>query len=341
MKVNIKDMTIGELKHFCTGRSLKEYRAKQLFRWCWKKDASSFNDITTISKKQRKELEEIAELPRLQKEKVLKSKDGTRKYLFKLRDGEYIESVFIPAGKRKTVCISIQVGCPLNCSFCMTGKSGFKRNLSTWEICDQVRRIETDVKKRVTNVVLMGMGEPLLNYENVMNAIEILNSDIGMNIGARKITLSTAGIVPGIRKLAEEPIQVKLAVSLNAPTDKKRDKIMPINKKYNIESLFNALKYYYEIKKRRITFEYVLIKNFNDTERDAKNLAEITESIPCKINIIPFNNIDSCEFKRPNMKTIKKFIGYLYPIAQAVTLRESRGGDVYGACGQLRRRNVK
>jgi len=324
---------------WCAGKEMEPYRAQQIFRWVWKKDKAHFKDITTLSKSLREKLSRECELPLLKKVKVLSSKDGTKKFLFALPDNESIESVYIPTKKRKTVCISTQVGCPLNCSFCMTGKSGFKRNLDVWEIVDQVRRLESEIGERLTNVVLMGMGEPLLNYKNVTKAIEILNSDMGMNIGARKITVSTSGIVPGIKNLAEYPLQVKLAVSLNAATDRKRDALMPINKKYNLTKLMQALEYYYEMKKKRITFEYVLIKGINDSIYDAKALAQLTKNIPCKINIIPFNPIDGVSYKRPGEKTIKRFIDYLYPIAQAVTLRESRGNDINGACGQLRSRN--
>ncbi|MCK4234622.1 23S rRNA (adenine(2503)-C(2))-methyltransferase RlmN [candidate division WOR-3 bacterium] len=338
MKTNLKNLTLEELKQFCAGEGLQSYRSQQIFRWIWKKDKNRFLDITTLSKKDREVLEEKAELPQLEIIKILKSRDRTKKFLFRLTDGETMESVYIPTKKRKTVCVSTQVGCTLNCSFCMTGRTGYIRNLSSWEIVDQVRRVESIIDERISNIVLMGMGEPLLNYENVLKAIKIINSELGMNIGARKITISTAGIVPGILKLAKEPLQIKLAISLNAATDAKREKLMPINKKYNLRKLFDALDDYYSIKRKRITFEYVLIKGFNDSLIDAKNLAEITEDIPCKINIIPFNSIKNSKFKRPSPIIVKKFIDYLYPIAQAVTLRESRGSDIEGACGQLRAR---
>ncbi|TES94422.1 MAG: 23S rRNA (adenine(2503)-C(2))-methyltransferase RlmN [Candidatus Cloacimonadota bacterium] len=336
MKTNLKNLTLEELKQFCTGEGMQPYRAQQIFRWLWKKGKADFLEITTLSKKNRVMLEQRAELPQLQKLEILTSRDRTVKFLFGLPDGETIESVYIPTKKRKTVCVSTQVGCPLNCSLCMTGRTDFVRNLLPWEIADQVRRVESIVGKRVTNVVLMGMGEPLLNYENVLKAVKILNSDMGMNIGARKITLSTAGIVPGIIKLSKDPFQIKLAVSLNATTDKKREILMPINRKYNLRKLFEVLEDYYRLKKKRITFEYVLIKGFNDSIKDAKELAAITEKVPCKINIIPFNPIGNKLLRRPDSKRIKSFVDFLYPIAQAVTLRESRGRDIDGACGQLR-----
>jgi len=338
MKTNLKNLTLEELKQFCIGKGIKPYRGQQIFHWVWQKNKTSFSKITTISKKMGEKLEEECEILNIQILKVLTSKDKTKKFLFGLPDGKTIESVYIPTKKRKTVCISTQVGCPLKCKFCATGVGGFIRNLSPWEIADQVRRVETIVGKRLTNVVLMGMGEPLLNYKNVLKAVEILNCDMGMNIGARKITLSTAGIVPGIRKLAKNPFQMKLAVSLNAATDTKRAQLMPINRKYNLRRLFDALDYYYEMKNKRITFEYILIKDTNDSIKDAKNLADLTRRIPCKINIIPFNPIKNSSFKRPVPKTIKRFINFLYPIAQAVTLRESRGTDIDGACGQLQSR---
>ncbi|TET18606.1 MAG: 23S rRNA (adenine(2503)-C(2))-methyltransferase RlmN [Candidatus Cloacimonadota bacterium] len=338
MKVNLKNMTIEELKQFCAGESMESYRALQLYRWIWKKDIDNFLDITTLSKKQREELESRIALPRLKVLEVLQARDKTLKFLFGLPDGNTIESVFIPTKRRKTICVSTQVGCSLRCSFCMTGKTGFTRDLSVWEIADQVRRVESIVEKRISNVVLMGIGEPLLNLKNVMKAIKILNCENGMNIGARKITISTAGIIPGIIALSQESIQVKLAVSLNAATDRKREILMPINRKYNLGRLFEALEDYYSLKGKRITFEYVLIKGFNDSISDAKRLASITENIPCKINIIPFNSIGPGKFKRPDPERIKKFINWLSPIAQAVSLRVSRGSAIGGACGQLRAR---
>jgi 23S rRNA (adenine2503-C2)-methyltransferase len=338
MKKNLKDLTIEELKQFCVGEGFESYRADQMFRWIWKKGKNSFSDITTISKKQRELLEEKAAIPTLKCLEVVQAKDRASKFVFGLHDKHIIESVYIPTRKRKTVCVSTQVGCSLKCAICMTGRSGYKRNLHAWEIADQVRKVESYVEERISNIVLMGMGEPLLNYENVLKAIRIMNEDLGMNIGARKITVSTAGIIPGIMKLSREPLQVKLAVSLNAADDEKRESIMPISKKYNLKRLFDALDEYYTEKGKRITFEYVIIKGFNDSLKDARMLAKLTERIPCKINIIPFNPIDDSDFRAPDSGKINRFIEYLYPIAQSVTLRESRGGAINGACGQLRSR---
>jgi 23S rRNA (adenine2503-C2)-methyltransferase len=338
MKENLKDLTLEELKQYCAGEGLEPYRADQIFCWVWKKGKNSFSSITTISKQQRVLLEEKASLPSLKLLQVIKSKDKAVKFIFGLNDGNSIESVYIPTKKRKTVCISTQVGCALQCSICMTGKAGFKRNLRAWEIVDQVRMVQSHVNERISNVVLMGMGEPLLNYENVIKALHIMNDDHGMNIGARKITLSTAGVIPGILKLSREPLQVKLAVSLNAANDVKRELLMPINKKYNLARLFNALQEYYAEKGKRVTFEYVIIDGVNDSLKDARELGELTRTIPCKINIIPYNQIERAGFKPPEEARIRRFIEYLYPIAQSVTLRESRGRDIGGACGQLRMR---
>lgn len=335
MKKNLKDLTIEELKQFCLGEGLQPYRAQQIFRWLWKRDSRHIADITTISKSQRSLLEEKATIGLLETMSIRRSKDRAVKFLFGLEDKQAVEAVYIPTKKRKTVCVSTQVGCGLKCAMCITGKSGFKRNLHAWEIADQVRRVESYAQQHISNVVLMGMGEPLLNYENVIKAIRIINDDLGMNIGARKITVSTAGMVPGIIKLAREPLQVKLAVSLNAAEDEKRDRIMPINRKYNLKRLMHALEEYYGEKGKRVTFEYVIIRDFNDSLRDAKLLAAITRGIPCKINIIPCNPVDGSAFRAPSSSRIARFIEYLYPIAQSVTLRESRGGDIGGACGQL------
>jgi len=338
MKKNVKNLTLEELKQFCVSEGMEPFRSTQVFRSIWKKDERYFKDITTLSKTIIEKLASKCEIPVLKIIRKLTSIDRTIKFLFELKDRKNIESVYIPTKKRKTVCISTQVGCPLKCSFCMTGKFGFTRNLDAWEIADQVRRVESEVGKRLTNVVFMGMGEPLLNYDNVLKAARILNDDMGMNIGARKITISTAGIIPGIMALAREPLQVKLAVSLNAVNDQKRDQLMPINRKYNLSKLFDALEYYYNEKKKRITFEYVLIKNINSSLNDAKALAAMTENIPCKINIIPLNPIGSRLYRSPAPEKIQKFVDFLYPIAQAVTLRESRGSDIQGACGQLQSR---
>jgi 23S rRNA (adenine2503-C2)-methyltransferase len=338
MKKNLKDLTIEELKQFCVGEGLEPYRANQIFRSIWKGDIRRIADITTISKKSRSLLSEKASIKVLKQLETKRSRDRTVKFLFGLEDGNTVESVYIPTKKRKTVCVSTQVGCALKCEICMTGKSGFKRNLRAWEIADQVRRIASYADKNISNVVMMGMGEPLLNYTNVIRAARIMNDDIGMNIGARKITISTAGIIPGIIRLARESMQVKLAVSLNAADDEKRDRIMPINRKYNLSRLMGALNEYYAEKGKRVTFEYVIIKDFNDSVKDAKELAGITKGIPCKINIIPYNPVIGVDFKRPGAGRIERFMECLYPITQAVTMRESRGADISGACGQLRSR---
>ncbi len=340
MKKNLKDLTIEELKQFCLGKGLEPYRAQQIFRWIWKKGSNRIADITTISRIQRTLLDEYASIETLRELKVQRSKDRSVKFLFGLPDAHSVETMYIPTKKRKTVCVSTQVGCALKCAICNTGKSGFKRNLGAWEIADQVRKVESYTGKRITNVVLMGMGEPLLNYENTLRAVRMLNDDMGMNIGARKITVSTAGIIPGIHALAKETIQVKLAVSLNAATDAKRDSLMPINKKYNLRKLMDALDQYYTHKGKRITFEYVIIKGINDSFSDAKALAEITKRVPCKINVIPCNPVPGTRFFPPDSNRVKRFIEFLYPIAPSVTLRESRGRDISGACGQLRSRNA-
>lgn len=341
MKQNLRDLTIEELKQFCVGEGLQPYRAQQIFRWIWKRDCSDLSRITTISKDQRSRLGKVVSIRSLEQLAVLKSRDRTLKFLFGLDDRNAVETVYIPTKQRKTVCVSTQVGCALKCAICMTGKSGFRRNLFAWEIADQVRSVASYVDGTISNVVMMGMGEPLLNYANVMKAIRILNADLGMNIGARKITVSTAGVIPGIIKLAREPLQVKLAVSLNAADDEKREKLMPLNKKYNLARLMSALEEYYAEKGKRVTFEYVIIKDFNDSLKDAKALATLTKAIPCKINIIPYNPIDGGSYRPPSPMRIKKFIEFLYPIAQSVTLRESRGRDIGGACGQLRMRREK
>lgn len=292
--------------------------------------------MTDISKALRERLSKEAFIPIHKLIKKEKSSDGAVKFLFELLDGERIESVFIPEGDRRTVCVSTQVGCPLGCIFCRTSLVGFKRNLEWWEIVEQVRAVREEIKERITNVVFMGMGEPFLNYEHVLNALRMLNNvKYGLGIGARKLTVSTVGIVPEIKKFAEVKEQFKLAVSLNATTDEVRSYLMPINKRYPLYSLLDALRYYYEKKRKRITFEYVLIKGVNDKDEDAKRLGRIARSIPSKINLIPYNPCDELPFSPPDDNDIHRFYEILYPFNITVTIRWSKGRDIKAACGQL------
>ena len=255
--------------------------------------------------------------------------------MLKLLDGREVESVFIPDGKRRTVCVSSQVGCPLKCSFCATGKLGFVRNLEFWEILEQVRFVRDYTGERITNVVFMGMGEPMLNLENVFKAIDLLQENDAFKIGARKITVSTAGVVPGIYRLLEYKKQVKLAISLNSAIQEKREMIMPIAKRYPLSELRKAILDYYKIKRRWVTFEYILLPGFNDTDEDIRALEKFIRDIPCKINLIPYNSFEGAPFREPTDMEVERFLRKLYRLKATITLRKSKGRDIKGACGQL------
>ncbi|MDP2961060.1 MAG: 23S rRNA (adenine(2503)-C(2))-methyltransferase RlmN, partial [candidate division Zixibacteria bacterium] len=305
----------------------------------YNKGVLDFAQMTDISKELRKKLCGIAYIEKLKLlEKQISQIDQTEKFLFELSDGKKIETVLMREKERVTLCISTQVGCALNCIFCATGSMGFERNLSAGEIVDQIICAKEHLKEdeKITNLVIMGMGEPLLNYENTLKAIRMIQSELGLSISAKRITLSTAGIVPQIYKLADEGLRIKLALSLNAPDDELRKKLMPITKKYPLSKVMEALKYYAEKTDTRITFEYVLIKDINDSKEQALELAKLVRGIPCKINLIPYNPVKNCPFKKPDEDSLQAFRDILYPRAPAVTLRKSKGEDIQAACGQLK-----
>lgn len=333
-RINIKSIKLEELKEMMEKRLSKSYRGSQIYKWLWQKGVNELEKMSDIGKEERNKLKDEFYISEMKIANKIKSRDGAIKFLFELEDKEEIESVFIPDEDRRTVCISTQVGCPLGCVFCATGKMGFRRNLKFYEIAEQVISIQKILNERITNVVMMGMGEPFLNYNEVIYALRIINRDIG--IGARKITVSTSGITPNIYKFVEEPYQYKLAFSINASDDEKRNKIMPINKTYNLENVLEALKFYSDKKRTRITFEYVLFKGFNDSMIDAVKLAEIARSIPSKVNIIPYNSVENSQFKTPKEEDVDRFTKILYPLAPAITVRWSKGKDILAACGQLK-----
>jgi len=335
---NFKSFTLEGLKNFFAGIGEEDFRGEQVFEWIWKKGINNINNMTNLSKILREKLNNdffISQLKTLDR-KI--SMDGSQKFLFGLEDGESIESMFIPIDDRKTICISTQVGCGMGCKFCATGMMGFIRNLKFYEIVDQVLQIQKLTGERITNVVLMGMGEPMLNLDEVLRALEIINKYIG--IGARKITVSTVGVVPGIKKIASIPCQYKLAISLNFPTDEERTRMMPVNSKYPINALIDAANQYYKMKGLRVTFEYILFRGLNDSEEHAIKLAKIARSVPSKINIIPFNPVKGIDFKAPSEGDVDRFLKILYPLAPVVTVRWSKGSDISGACGQLRSRSA-
>jgi 23S rRNA (adenine2503-C2)-methyltransferase len=332
-KIDLKGLWIEDLEKLLLNLGEKRYKANQLALWMYDKRATDFNQMTDLSKSLREKLIGIAYIDSI---KLIRSQiskiDFSEKFLFELRDGKRIETVLMWEKNRVTICISTQVGCPLGCTFCATGKMGFKRNLTSGEIVDQIMALKDH---KITHVVLMGMGEPFLNYQNVIKAIKIMNSELGLSFAANKITLSTAGIPEIIKKLADESLKIKLAISLNAPNDKKRNQLMPINKKHPLKALLEAVKYYTRKKKGRVTFEYVLIKDFNDSKKDALELSKLVQGIPCKINLIPYNSVPDIPFEKPSEKKIIAFRDYLYPRCPAVTLRKSKGEDIQAACGQL------
>lgn len=339
---NYKSLSIKELGDFMAEIGESRFRASQIYRWMWKRGISDIDEMSDISKKTRNLLKEKGYVGELKLKAYFPSKDGSVKFLFELEDGKELESVFIPDKDRKTVCVSVQVGCPMGCKFCATGTLGFTRNLKFWEIADQVLQVQKFMRHfhntpdlRVTNVVYMGMGEPLVNLEEVKKSVITLNSHIGINLGSRKITISTVGIIPGIYELAEFDRQIKLAVSLHSAIQSKRSQIVPVSKGYPLKKLKKAILYYFERKKRWITFEYLLLPGFNDGEEDIMALEEFVSGIPSKINIIPFNPYPGAIFRAPTDREIDRFYRRLQKLPHTVTLRASKGEDVGGACGQL------
>jgi len=348
-KKNLKGLNLPELQLFVEELGEKKYRAAQIYGWLYAAGAQNFDKMTNISKEFRNTLSQLAQLINLKSEIQKVSADGTTKFLFQLDDGLAIESVLIPGKKqasggeiRLTLCVSTQVGCPLDCKFCATGTMGFTRNLTAGEIIDQVIQVQRKSLQRITNLVYMGMGEPMLNYDNVMKSIEIINDDRGLNIGARHITISTAGYADRIRQMADEERPVKLALSLHSLDNEKRTKLMPITKKYSVDDLIEALEYYYHKTRRRPTFEYILFDGFNDTTADIKAFTKLSRRIPCKVNIIPFHSI---EFAHPSgigasltpssPVRIEAFSDALREADITVMVRGSSGQDIQAACGQL------
>lgn len=332
--INIRNLSSEEVKKQLTSLDYENYRTEQIFNWLYIKGVKDFGRMTDLPLRMRKKLNDLFYIPELLLLDKREADDGSIKFLFELPDGEYIESVYIPENKRNTLCISTQIGCGMGCEFCATGKMGFIRNLELWEITEQILEVRRILKKDISNVVFMGMGEPLANPENVSEAIKIINDQI--DIGARKITLSTVGLVPEIYKISKIPIQFRLAISLNATTDKLRNKIMPINKKYPIDKLIEAGRYYAKEKNLPVTFEYILFENLNDKKEDAERLIDLTRNLPCKINLIPYNPISSNNYKRPCKAKIKEFQNLLEPASSIVTIRWSSGNEINAACGQLR-----
>ena len=332
----LSGMSLEELENLMSELGATKFRAKQIHNWIYTKSVSTIDEMTNLSKDFREQLKGIASVTETKIKVKQTSKDGTLKYLVEYPDGECVETVLMRFDNRAnlTACVSSQVGCAVNCSFCATGKGGFKRNLDYKEIIEQVLTIQRDTGLKVTNIVFMGQGEPLLNLDNVLKALEIFNNDF--QIGARRITISTSGIIPGINRLAEMDLQSTLAISLHAPNHKLRSEIMPIENRYPLDELKKALLNYVEKTGRRITIEYILIHNFNDTFEVAKELAHWLKDLKCNINLIPYNSVIENDYKKPSSSDIMKFKYLLEHSGKKVTVRLERGADIDAACGQLR-----
>ncbi len=335
-KIDLIGVDQGELQEYFKVMGYEPYRVKQVLEWIYSKKVRSVDEMTNLSKKLREEVKREFYISNLVLMNRQESQDGTQKFLFELEDRKQIESVLIPEGNRSTLCLSTQVGCKFYCSFCYTGKSGFVRNLTTGEIINQILYFSQEGNK-VTNIVLMGMGEPLDNYNNVIKAVKIIYHPWGLGISARKISLSTCGLIPALKKLKNEDFNINLVVSLNASDSNTRDKLMPVNKRHSLKELLKICREYPLKPGRRITFEYVLIKDINDSEEDAKRLSHLLRGIKCKINLIPFNrkHDGKIPYDPPDQLKVNKFHQYLTAQKYSVFIRKQRGTDISASCGQL------
>ena len=336
-KKNILDLDRNELIGWLNGQRIEPYRADQILKWIYLRQTDRFERMTDIAKEIRSLFDDHFAISRLQIENIETSKDGSRKYLFKLKDEKYIESVLIPERDHYTLCISSQVGCAQNCEFCLTASGGFQRNLTKAEIVSQVRDVKNNLQDSMplSNLVFMGMGEPLANYKNLVDAIEVItDSSLGLGFAGRRVTVSTAGLVSRLADLGRDT-RVNLAVSLNATDNATRSRLMPINRKFPIEKLLEACQDFPLRGGRRITFEYVLLKGVNDSVKNARRLADLLRPIKSKINLIPFNSHPGCRYQRPDEDTILRFQQTLIDKNYTVMIRQSKGQDISAACGQL------
>ena len=337
---NIKDYDLEDLKQELIELGEKAFRAEQIFKWLYVDKVKSFDEMTNLSLELREKLKANYNICNFKILKKLESSDGTKKYLFDILDGNAIESVLMQYHYGKSICVSSQVGCKMGCKFCASTGIPFIRNLSSGEIVEQILAVEQDIGEKISNVVFMGVGEPLDNYNNVIKAIRILNNQKGLNIGARHISVSTSGIVPRIYDLAKENIQCTLSVSLHASNDETRSSMMPINNRYNIEELMKACKDYIKITNKRISFEYALARDNNDNLDDAKMLVKLLKGMLCHVNLIPINKIENGKFTKSSNENIIKFRDYLNDHGIVATIRRELGSDIDAACGQLRRKNL-
>jgi 23S rRNA (adenine2503-C2)-methyltransferase len=343
-KRSIHSLLLDDIETYLGTQNERPYRAKQIVEWLYEKRVGSFADMSDLPQALRERLAEEFTFGNLETVRVLGSKDTTRKFLFRLGDGNLIEAVLIPASPalygersdRRTICVSTQVGCAYGCKFCASGLDGFSRNLDASEIVQQLLAVEKASGERIDNVVFMGMGEPLANFTNVVRAIRIINAPWGLEIGARHITVSTSGLAPQIKKLADEPLQSRLAISLHGATDEVRNKIMPVNRKYNLTTLLAACDYYASRKKQRIYFEYILIAGVNDAEEQAHLLAGYARRLGARVNLIPYNTVEGLEWSRPTREKQEQFLAIVRHYGVVATLRREKGHDIDAACGQLR-----
>lgn len=341
MKTDIKSLYFDELSASLKEFGLPSFRAKQVWQWLQQKGVVSFDEMTNLSKDLRDKLNAEYELRFCEVErKSVSALDGTVKYLFRLYDGQFIESVLMKYKYGYSLCVSTQVGCRMNCAFCATGVGGFIRNLSASEILSQIHAAQNDMDIKVSHIVLMGMGEPMDNYDNVIRFLKLVNNDDGLNIGMRNISLSTCGIIPGIKKLEQENLQLTLSVSLHAPNDKIRSRLMPVNKKYNVDELLQACRNYADSTSRRISYEYAMFGGVNDSDECARELAEKLKGTLAHINLIPANDVTESGLKSSTPERIKRFSEILEKAGRNVTVRRSLGGDIDASCGQLRSKHI-
>ena len=335
-------MYFDELSESLKSLGLPTFRAKQVWQWLQQKGVSSFDEMTNLSKQLRDSLSEQYVIKFCEVErKSVSALDGTVKYLFKLYDGQFIESVLMKYKYGYSLCVSTQVGCRMNCAFCATGVGGFMRNLSSSEILSQIHAAQNDMDIKVSHIVLMGMGEPMDNYENVIRFLKLVNNDDGLNIGMRNISLSTCGVIPGIKKLQDENLQLTLSVSLHAPNDTVRTKLMPVNKKYPVDELLSACREYAQSTSRRISYEYAMFGGVNDSDECAVELANKLKGTLAHINLIPANDVTESGLKSSTPERIKRFSEILEKAGRNVTVRRSLGGDIDASCGQLRSKHIK
>ena len=337
---NIKDYTLEELKEEIKNIGEKSFRAEQIFHWIYVEKVKSFDEMTNLSIELREKLKSNYTICNFNIIKKQESSDGTKKYLFDVLDGNAIETVLMEYHHGKTICVSSQIGCRMGCKFCASTGIKFIRNLTSGEIVEQILAVEQDINDKISNIVFMGIGEPLDNYDNVIKAVRIINYPKGLNIGARHISISTSGLVPKIYDLAKENIQCTLSISLHATNNEKRSSMMPVNNLYSIEELLKACKDYIKITNRRISFEYALAKDNNDNLEDAKELVKLLKGMLCHVNLIPINKIENGKYTKSTNENIIKFRDYLNDNGIVATIRRELGSDIDAACGQLRRKNL-